>query len=1333
MKKRYLSLVLAAILSLGQIAGTVQPVQASGISGEAGLQGQQADMLSEGLGQEEPNVPVAQPGHEEDSGGTEAGDQTGTTQPEDGQTEPGNPVGPAQPEDGQAGPEDSAEPGQLEENGKEGSGYEGAAQLEESEGSKLEGQENGGGTEPSQQEENGQEESGNPGQAETAQPDESGQEESRRPAVNGELAPKNLDGGQQQDGKPEGQGEGTQELFLQPAQPAGPEQAGQETQVQAESGYQPYLYSGDEIQLFPSLTYNIWREGMGIWRKDDAEEVPLVITDVKVKSGSEAVISAEPHQWEEGSGWILSPKQNGLAKVVLTCEAAKSVSPDEATPGIQPVEKEISISISEKQYSMGCISTNTGTNYVLPGEAVELKATVQVATWDDEYGIEYKETNDADVIWKAESDFEGFPAQEKTLKSGESFQVQVPENGEFYNIRVTAQVKDGDRIAASGEFYLYVPNEYYIVELNASDGLEELWLGQEGTITPVLLHYVKGQKEPETVNNVQYRFSSEEGDFNIYKDGKAIDNDTLQDSGTFTIKRLKNTYRGISMEVLLAGDIVLYEHLSFQEKNYGDVSIEGANGEYGTYIYIDEENPGENSENLTFTLNTEKLGGEYQIAWELLVGQEPVPNDGKIYQVSGEKNDTVTIKDVAALHTAYKAAQDLAGEEEYVECRIRAVVSAGGEEQSNIGQSLYFRAPSYELDDVEWEVIEGTAIIYKDKKIAVNVSNKEYPEGGNVSLDIKEVKVIEQSPDSGTANANVFTVKQEGNDIKLIAENCGWATLECTVALPFGGEKKFILDKTVVQHIYQCDLWTSTGNNYLLPDAELKLESEVWHKYYDPTLQDAAWEKLDAGKYTVSYQSFNEEVASIAQDGTVKAKGKSGTETEIEVVWKIPQGEKTYEKVDYSYISIVDSYRHVSAEPLTAAPGETVEKITCAWKKFDLDHRDGVDEAGDITYELYTSDRKIKVNEAGTGFTVAPDAQDGKKIRLRISAMKTDENGRKLYANGAFFLNICQHNFIQKSITQATCTKAGSKTLECSKCHAVTRTEAIPATGHKAGEWVIAKQATCTAAGEQAKKCTSCGIIMDTKVVAATGHKAGNWETTKQATCTAAGEQAQKCTACGLVLGTKSIPATGHSFGAWKQAKEPTALKKGTKTRTCSKCNATETQEIKKLKAKIKLNVTSIPLQVKKSTTAVKVTSMAKGDGVKSWKSSKPKVASVTSKGKITGKKVGTAKIKVTLKSNISATVTVKVQKKAVTTKKLSVTAKSLKKKNLTLKRKKSVTLKVTREPVTSTEKITYKSSNSKIAAVSKKGKITAKKAGKAKITVKSGKKKVVINVTVKK
>ncbi len=56
------------------------------------------------------------------------------------------------------------------------------------------------------------------------------------------------------------------------------------------------------------------------------------------------------------------------------------------------------------------------------------------------------------------------------------------------------------------------------------------------------------------------------------------------------------------------------------------------------------------------------------------------------------------------------------------------------------------------------------------------------------------------------------------------------------------------------------------------------------------------------------------------------------------------------------------------------------------------------------------------------------------------------------------------------------------------------------------------------------------------------------------------------------------------------------------------------------------------------------------------------------------------------------------------------------------LKVKKKATLKPVILPLTSTEKITYKSSNKKVATVSAKGVIAAKKKGTATITVKSGK-----------
>ena len=68
----------------------------------------------------------------------------------------------------------------------------------------------------------------------------------------------------------------------------------------------------------------------------------------------------------------------------------------------------------------------------------------------------------------------------------------------------------------------------------------------------------------------------------------------------------------------------------------------------------------------------------------------------------------------------------------------------------------------------------------------------------------------------------------------------------------------------------------------------------------------------------------------------------------------------------------------------------------------------------------------------------------------------------------------------------------------------------------------------------------------------------------------------------------------------------------------------------------------------------------------------------------------------------------------------------------LSLKKGKSVTLKPELKPLTSQQKITYITSNKKVAVVNAKGKITGKKKGTAVITVKSGKKSVKCKVTVK-
>ena len=124
------------------------------------------------------------------------------------------------------------------------------------------------------------------------------------------------------------------------------------------------------------------------------------------------------------------------------------------------------------------------------------------------------------------------------------------------------------------------------------------------------------------------------------------------------------------------------------------------------------------------------------------------------------------------------------------------------------------------------------------------------------------------------------------------------------------------------------------------------------------------------------------------------------------------------------------------------------------------------------------------------------------------------------------------------------------------------------------------------------------------------------------------------------------------------------------------------------------------------------------------YQSSNKKVATVTSKGKIRAKGAGTARI--TVKSGSKRAV-VKVTVPKTKTKKITNVPSKL-----TLRRGKSKTLKPRRSPSGSDEKITYQSSNRKVATVTSKGKITAKKKGKAVITVKSGKIKVTCTVTVK-
>ncbi len=200
------------------------------------------------------------------------------------------------------------------------------------------------------------------------------------------------------------------------------------------------------------------------------------------------------------------------------------------------------------------------------------------------------------------------------------------------------------------------------------------------------------------------------------------------------------------------------------------------------------------------------------------------------------------------------------------------------------------------------------------------------------------------------------------------------------------------------------------------------------------------------------------------------------------------------------------------------------------------------------------------------------------------------------------------HAWDSGTVTQAaTCTSDGVKTIKCTRC-GVTRTEAIPATGHSPVT-VPGKAATCTEAGlTDGSKCSVCGTTLTAQnTIPAKGHspvtvpgkaatcteagltdgsKCSVCGTTltaqntipakghspvavpgKATTCTEAGlTDGSKCSVCGTVLtAQQSTAAPGHSWNGGTVTKEATENAEGVKTYTCTRCGATKTEAIPKL------------------------------------------------------------------------------------------------------------------------------------------------------------------------
>jgi len=145
--------------------------------------------------------------------------------------------------------------------------------------------------------------------------------------------------------------------------------------------------------------------------------------------------------------------------------------------------------------------------------------------------------------------------------------------------------------------------------------------------------------------------------------------------------------------------------------------------------------------------------------------------------------------------------------------------------------------------------------------------------------------------------------------------------------------------------------------------------------------------------------------------------------------------------------------------------------------------------------------------------------------------------------------------------TPATYTTTGLQVQTCKTCGVVVNTAAIAVVAHTHNySSTVTTAAKCTTAGVKTYKCSICGNTY-TEAIPATGHTLGAWVITSQPTVIAVGTQTQSCTVCGKVINTQSIPKLTHNHDyAVVSAVTATNKTQGSTTYTCSICGDTYTE-----------------------------------------------------------------------------------------------------------------------------------------------------------------------------
>ena len=438
---------------------------------------------------------------------------------------------------------------------------------------------------------------------------------------------------------------------------------------------------------------------------------------------------------------------------------------------------------------------------------------------------------------------------------------------------------------------------------------------------------------------------------------------------------------------------------------------------------------------------------------------------------------------------------------------------------------------------------------------------------------------------------------------------------------------------------------------------------------------------------------------------------------------------------------------------LTAADMPTINVYRCEhhWDQGEIITEPTCTEEGEkkFTCSICGDEKTEKVSATGHQHTEIRNKKEATCKETGYSGDTWCKDCGKKILSGQTIAKTENHSWdAGKVTTEATCTEEGEKTFTCSIC-GDEKTEKVSATGHQHTEIRNKKEATCKETGYSGDTwCKDCGkkILSGQAIAKTEDHSWNQGEITKEPTCKEKGEKTFTCSICGNTK-TEKVSTTDHQHMEIRNQKNPTCKEAGYSGDTyCADCGVKISSG--KTIAKTKNHnwdggvITTEPTCTERgektftcticgniNTKKVNATGHRYGaykvvkEPTNKRKGLKSKTCSVC--GKIVYEAIPKTNFSPTDSSETNPDQNPQTSQK--TTRKIK-----LNRRKLTLKKGKSFRLKVTLTPADSQDKITYKTSNKKIATVSKTGKIKAKKKGKVKITVISGKKKAVCTVKVK-